>query len=597
VTNTAFGAELTGEYGFAKGAVYEITLEHHETDTNYTHYPESDYDYQVYLNGQGGTTGWTFGAGFALSDTNGILGDHHETDQTEIFDASNKTARLHILLTDIDVDMDCDGTFSVTDDVAEAVSPGKVVGVNWDDDNTNGVLDWLDTGTDTNEDDLVEIRLSLGPTNLSVGQVVLEIADGTNLVNVWDSPWKGDATNCLVGPEAGTNLCIWTVGPTGTIATLGDFAYTNFWVEGLTNSLTNCEVEIVFRYEDTDGVCRSADTNVLTIAGVDIVQSNATGVARAGTNLYFNLTADSWTNCIWEIDPDLGTNGALFAASATNDGSTNVWSGTDVWVDPGNTVTDFVITAYANEATNCYDTVDLNVLSGRVYIAFGHIADDDGFTQSEIEDTALSNLTPMVSNIMGKGYEVTELRECTTSDYEDMLGDNLLVGLVWFAHGAVVCQPENTNCQREVSRVWSYDSIAGAGDKLWVSNWVDRLADKKLCTLWMLSCGSSPTNLFHLACSCTNCGVHICPSHPVTNPSPSCAYCADGYRDGGTTNFHSAASPPTTLITFESEKGAMVRAGGWFRGYSYAWPPDPSDTYPGSETVEDDQNAFNNALP
>lgn len=89
VTNTAFGVELTGDYDFVKGGSYEITLDHHDSDTNWPTVPH--YDYQVYIEDEGGTTGWSFAPGFALCDTNGILGNHWEDEPTSTFDATNHT--------------------------------------------------------------------------------------------------------------------------------------------------------------------------------------------------------------------------------------------------------------------------------------------------------------------------------------------------------------------------------------------------------------------------------------------------------------------------------------------------------------------------
>jgi parallel beta-helix repeat protein/predicted outer membrane repeat protein len=302
-TNTAYGAPMTGEYPFENGATYDISLVHFTTRPDYTNYPNADYDYQIYLQGQGGPTGWIFAAGFVIGDTNGIMGDHWEDEPTTVFDASNRTAQLYVLLTDIDVDLNFDGVFSTTEDMMEATPPGRFVAINNDDDNEDGTNDCQDVvgsaAVSTNEDDLARMPVRLGPTNLPIGTVVLEIVTGTNRISIWDGPHKGAVSNCLVGVAAGTNRIEWTLGDGEDLETLGDFPHTNFWVEGLTNSVEIGDVVVVFSYRDTNGVVRSADTNVLTVVLVDIAMDGGTN-----RNLQVNFWDRMDKDCLFWVNDD-----------------------------------------------------------------------------------------------------------------------------------------------------------------------------------------------------------------------------------------------------------------------------------------------------
>jgi hypothetical protein len=95
---------------------------------------------------------------------------------------------------------------------------------------------------------------------------------------------------------------------------------------------------------------------------VDIEQSNVFALVGFTNNVGFNLTADSSTNATWTIEPDLGTNGALFASGAMGAGTTNIWTGTNVWVSPGDVVTSYTLTAYATAFTNYRDTATCSLL-------------------------------------------------------------------------------------------------------------------------------------------------------------------------------------------------------------------------------------------
>ena len=74
----------------------------------------------------------------------------------------------------------------------QEVEPGKYIGVNNDDDNTNSIADYAETGTVANEDDLVKIIPSITPA-LSSGSAMLEAFYEGDVcpIKLWLNPTKG----------------------------------------------------------------------------------------------------------------------------------------------------------------------------------------------------------------------------------------------------------------------------------------------------------------------------------------------------------------------------------------------------------------------
>ena len=144
----------------------------------------------------------------------------------------------------------------------------------------------------------------------------------------------------------------WTSSPAGLSVvgyTASTFTFnpsnstpTNYAVRATATDCTNCY-----------------DVCVVTVLKVDIVQTGEWACALCSTNFQFTLTPDSTTNVTWTIQPDLGTNGALFASGHAVPGTSNTATGASIWIDPGNTRTNYTITAYANQLTNCSDTAIL----------------------------------------------------------------------------------------------------------------------------------------------------------------------------------------------------------------------------------------------
>jgi hypothetical protein len=180
----------------------------------------------------------------------------------------------------------------------------------------------------------------------------------------------------------GTATTQWS--PTNTAAFSSNPASIT-WTNKLdTNGLTNREFVVNAWFDqNTNGVFDPGETHRrlnATVLKVDIVQSNEFALVEDLTNIFANLSADSWTNVTWKIEPSLGATGALFSVGATNVGTTNLVVGTNVWICPGDIATNYTIVAYANELTNCVDTLQLRVLdvypkAQTIYMFAGHTND------------------------------------------------------------------------------------------------------------------------------------------------------------------------------------------------------------------------------
>ena len=468
-TNSVFGVEETGSYNFTKGSVYDVTFEHYVSDTSWPTVP--DYDYEVYIEEKGGPIGWIFGAGFVISDTNGILGNHWQNNQTFVFDALNKTSQLYILKVDIDVDIDGDGSFDESEDeMSEDDAPGKLVGVNWDDDNTNSILDYLDTACSTNEDDLVEMRLDIGPSSLNVGEVVLEITEGTNCIKVWTNQFKGGSPLLGVGVSSLTN---WTVGSGGDIANLGAFPYTNLWVEGITNSGTAGDVQIEFRYEDTNGVARCADTNTWTVVRVDLdIDSDNDNRFRGDQYPERNGEEEDIENefpgkvVILNLDDDNGDGICDCDDAMVNDG-TNSWS--KDFLDMADLVLECnpPVSGSAALWLHATDYSNIRVFKSSGFCLIGpesaspYPVDTSLFTNGveRVHIEGISNATTRIGLTLGQGASVVFHDQLLVKS-TDTLADSVLglESLLQFKDTPMVC----TNCvHTSLTNDWNTVHVAG----------------------------------------------------------------------------------------------------------------------------------------
>ncbi len=97
-------------------------------------------------------------------------------------------------------------TMEIVDDDLQLAMPGGILEANFDDDNENNVLDYHESGTDGQEDDLFAVTLVF-PTDIKYGATI-SLSAPASLVTIWSSPQKGRE---LIGPNAG-NYANWTMG-------------------------------------------------------------------------------------------------------------------------------------------------------------------------------------------------------------------------------------------------------------------------------------------------------------------------------------------------------------------------------------------------
>ncbi|MGD9873004.1 MAG: hypothetical protein AB7T27_01920 [Kiritimatiellia bacterium] len=155
-----------------------------------------------------------------------------------------------VIRLDLDVDSDYDGIITAADDPIE-LSAGGIVGLNQDDDNTNGIPDKDDPGAFAGEDDLEVLNLTVNLASLNSGTVILEAITGAGNVEVWES---ADKTAQVPLPRE------WTVGI--------DSIPTNLYVEGVNESTSLRDVEFRLRYA-ADG--QSVDDNIrMTVVKTDL---------------------------------------------------------------------------------------------------------------------------------------------------------------------------------------------------------------------------------------------------------------------------------------------------------------------------------------
>lgn len=131
---------------------------------------------------------------------------------------------VHLLPVEVDLDVDSDNNGRIdpdngppgTDDLIEEQSPGRILFVNSDDDNKNGVADMFDVGRIASENDLAEILLvAAPPVGPGVGSLIVTYDE--TVVRLYTrsdrsggivsgSPLAGQGTLYAEGRMAGTSL-------------------------------------------------------------------------------------------------------------------------------------------------------------------------------------------------------------------------------------------------------------------------------------------------------------------------------------------------------------------------------------------------------
>jgi hypothetical protein len=159
------------------------------------------------------------------------------------------TVTLTVVKTDLDIDADYNSSITSADDSIE-VSAGGRVGLNQDDDDSDGTVDKDQTGAVTGEDDLEEVQLNIDPS-VSSGSVKLEAISGSSKIKVW---------------EDSTKTAEVTLPKTWDLAE--DTLPSSLYVEGISVSSSEGDVELRLRY--TSGNTEVDDMVKLTVVKTDL---------------------------------------------------------------------------------------------------------------------------------------------------------------------------------------------------------------------------------------------------------------------------------------------------------------------------------------
>jgi hypothetical protein len=174
-------------------------------------------------------------------------------------------ARVAINRVDLDGDFNHDANVDASDpdDPEEHTSPGLLVGMNLDDDNSNSTAD-KDDASVSGENDLVRIHLDLLPPGVDSGVVILGAPAGATAggIKVWRSSTKG-AGNLILDS---TSLTGWKKEwPLSSEFTFGNIP-ADLYVEGIKSSRAYADVSLVLRYENPRRTLICSDKIAISVA-------------------------------------------------------------------------------------------------------------------------------------------------------------------------------------------------------------------------------------------------------------------------------------------------------------------------------------------
>ncbi len=182
----------------------------------------------------------------------------------------------------VEVDIDIDG---VIDDDEEY--PGGSLVVNCDDDDNSGTADKDDPGTVAGEDNLAIVWLDFQPSNLDVGNLVLEVYYGSTAVPVWTGPQRGNR----ILPNGRYDSWEYSYGPLNAPSDVyaeGASSSAGTWIswkfQPTSEDVTLCEDLVRFVVDDVSLDSMSANTNTADLCE-EVTFSITTTPAGTGTDL------------------------------------------------------------------------------------------------------------------------------------------------------------------------------------------------------------------------------------------------------------------------------------------------------------------------
>ncbi|MBU0673009.1 MAG: alpha/beta hydrolase [Proteobacteria bacterium] len=186
---------------------------------------------------------------------------------------------------DLRADLNQDTIYN-EDDPQETMGLGLVVPVNIDDDDSDDIIDLLDgyngdtfSGTKDDvmetvtvppeaviDDDLVKVELKGLPITLSQGKVVLEVISDTPRIRIWANQAKG-VDNLLLNTET-MNRKVFVLG--STKYPTFDSLPKEIYLEGIAESTSSGDVELITRYVANNGIETEADRLLVTVMNIEM---------------------------------------------------------------------------------------------------------------------------------------------------------------------------------------------------------------------------------------------------------------------------------------------------------------------------------------
>ncbi len=157
-----------------------------------------------------------------------------------------------VIVVDPEADLEIRGLPEEDQPTPNEVDPGAFITVNNDDDDDDGVEDWMQTGPVPGENDLVEMKITLGAEfeNFDRGVIGLSLIEGAGKIRIWETATK-DAEI-----ELPKTWDLETERPPETV-----------WVEGVTSSSAVRDIKLaLFLYDRVEFV---SDGVVFTVVDVD----------------------------------------------------------------------------------------------------------------------------------------------------------------------------------------------------------------------------------------------------------------------------------------------------------------------------------------
>lgn len=151
-----YGQVITRTFTFRRGKQYEITIDHLGTNPAFLQiHGNGDHDYIAAVEA-------IDPAKAIVVDPDELLGGHLDCNGFAggCNPAEGKEATLYLPLVDFAVDSNNDGSITDEDSEVEEDSPGRIVVINIDDDNGNGIPDHSETGSFA-DDELCEVTISV----------------------------------------------------------------------------------------------------------------------------------------------------------------------------------------------------------------------------------------------------------------------------------------------------------------------------------------------------------------------------------------------------------------------------------------------------